>query len=68
MELLTSFSKISSGRNTSLLTAGDVCLEFGFFDLSLKLIPLINSCIDLRLFSKFLVDPFLRPLRVNVEF
>ena len=40
---------------------------FGFFsDISLKFIPPINIwniCIDLRLFSKLLVEPFLRPLR-----
>jgi hypothetical protein len=42
---------------------------FGFFcDLSLKFIPPINiwkNCIDLRLFSKILVEPFLKPLRLR---
>ena len=47
----------------TLLTAEDV---WYFCYLSLKFIPPINIwkiCIDLRLFSKYLRVPFLRPLR-----
>ena len=51
----------------SLFTAEDIWF---FCNLSLKFIPPINIWkiyIDFRLFSNFLVEPFLRPLRSNVE-
>ena len=41
------------------------CEWLVFCDLSLKSITPIKICIDLRLFSKFLVEPFLRPLKAK---
>ena len=50
-------------ENSALLIAEDIGV---FSNLSLKFMFPINGwkiCIDLRLFSKFLVELFLRPLR-----